>query len=130
MSRSSQNGDRCFFESRTYVHVLVAVILLLLLVGGVVYLDHRCFYSKRVRALRCNNIIRQIDAAKEQYRVEHVLADGDFVSPEQLGPYLDGGWKGNTCPAGGMYQVNPVGQNPRCSVHGALPEAKGSALKR
>jgi hypothetical protein len=73
-----------------------------------------------VQRNQCINNLRIIDAAKEQAALEGRLKEGDKVDMKLLQDYLPGG-RMPVCPAGGVYTVNPVGTNPRCSVHGELP---------
>jgi DNA repair exonuclease SbcCD ATPase subunit len=70
----------------------------------------------------CINNLRQIDGAKQQWALEHGKTAGALLTPADLQPYL----KSNTlpsCPGGGVYNLNPVGIPPICSVPGhALPK--------
>jgi hypothetical protein len=70
----------------------------------------------------CINNLRQIDGAKQQWALEHGKTVGALLTPADLLPYL----KSNalpSCPGGGVYNLNPVGIAPICSVPGhALPK--------
>ncbi len=70
----------------------------------------------------CLNNLRMIDAAKQQWALEHGKPTGTLLTAADLAPYL----KTNVlpaCPAGGVYTLNPVGLSPICSIPGhALPK--------
>jgi hypothetical protein len=63
----------------------------------------------------CINNLRQIDAAKSQWALEKSKKDGDVPTKDDLLPYLR---KWPTCPSGGTYTINAVGEPPTCSVPG------------
>lgn len=80
-----------------------------------VFLDAHCFFNPRMQGLRCNNNLRMIDSAKEQAALALHLSDTDLVTEAHITPYM----KGNQmpkCPAGGIYSINPMNKNPRCSL--------------
>lgn len=73
----------------------------------------------------CINNLRMIDAAKEQWALEHNLADGAVADPNGISQYIRGA-RLPVCPAGGVYKINAIGRNPECSVPGhRLPGAGG-----
>lgn len=65
----------------------------------------------------CINNLRQIDAAKQQWAVEHNKQVNSVPTPEEIAPYLKNGVM-PACPAGGVYTINAVGQPPACSIPG------------
>jgi len=67
--------------------------------------------------LQCINQLRMIDAAKEQYAMEHNLSDGAVADPAGISEYLRGG-RLPTCPQGGEYTIKPIGTDPTCSIPG------------
>jgi hypothetical protein len=70
----------------------------------------------------CINNLRQIDAAKNQWALENNKKPGDVPTAQDLSPYLKGGFTSLHCPANGTYNIEPVGQNPTCSIpNHALP---------
>lgn len=71
----------------------------------------------------CIANMRQIQIAKEQAALEHDFHKGDSIPKEQVSKYLSSGFEGLTCPKGGHYTINPVGEDPECSVHGKSSEA-------
>ena len=68
----------------------------------------------------CIKNLRQLDAAKESWRLENHKTSNDAPGWLDLLPYLR---DKPVCPQGGVYIVGTVGQPPRCSLGGmhALP---------
>ena len=67
----------------------------------------------------CVNNLRQIDAAANQFALEHHLTNGSPINfPGDLTPYikLDANGKIPSCPSGGIYHLSKVGENPTCSL--------------
>jgi len=68
---------------------------------------------------RCINNLRQIDAAAQQWALEHGKRDGDHIDyPNDLKPYLSVDYPKGVplCPDGGVYILNKVGDKPTCSI--------------
>jgi DNA repair exonuclease SbcCD ATPase subunit len=74
------------------------------------------------QAVACINNLRQIDGAKQIWASEKQKPPGALLTAADLAPYL--GPNGlPTCPAGGVYTLNPVGLAPICNIPGhALPK--------
>jgi hypothetical protein len=70
----------------------------------------------------CINNLRQIDAAKQQWALENNKTADAIPTEQEVAQYL----KGNvlpTCPSGGIYMINAVGEAPTCSIPGhVLPQ--------
>jgi hypothetical protein len=69
------------------------------------------------QAAICINNLRMIDGAKQQWALEKQKPQGALMIAADLAPYL----KTNalpTCPAGGVYTINPVGYAPICNIPG------------
>jgi len=67
----------------------------------------------------CINNLRQIDAAANQFALEHNLTNGDRINyPNDLTPYikLNSARKIPPCPSGGIYHIGRVGKTPTCSL--------------
>jgi hypothetical protein len=67
----------------------------------------------------CVNNLRQIDAAANQFALEHSLTNGSPISfPDDLTPYikLNSAGKIPACPQGGIYHIGKVGETPTCSL--------------
>ena len=67
----------------------------------------------------CINNLRQIDAAANQFALEHNLTKGSPINfPDDLTPYikLNAAGKIPGFPQGGAYRINKVGENPTCSL--------------
>ena len=77
----------------------------------------------RTHSTRCGNAcinnLRQIDAAVNEFALEHHLTNGAPVNfPSDLTPYikLDRNGKIPPCPDGGVYHVSKVGESPTCTL--------------
>jgi hypothetical protein len=78
--------------------------------------------QQRDQTATCINNLRQIDGAKEQWALENQKPPGTLVSTEDLAHYLSNKAI-PTCPAGGIYTLNPVGLHPICNIPGhVLPK--------
>jgi type II secretory pathway pseudopilin PulG len=72
----------------------------------------------------CINNLRQIDAAVNQFALEHQLTNGDRINfPNDLTPYIKLNSQGKipSCPSGGIYHVGRIGKNPTCSLSTLTP---------
>ena len=72
----------------------------------------------------CINTLRQIDAAANQFALEHHLTNGDAINfPNDLTPYikLNSAGKIPGCPQGGIYSIKKVGDTPTCTLSTATP---------
>jgi dsDNA-specific endonuclease/ATPase MutS2 len=65
----------------------------------------------------CINNLRQLDAAKQQWALEHNKTAETIPSAHDLAPYLKDGVL-PICPSGGAYALNAVNQVPTCSIQG------------
>jgi hypothetical protein len=67
----------------------------------------------------CINNLRQIDAAANEFALEHSKTNGDAINyPEDLTPYFKFTKDGKIlpCPSGGNYSIKKVGELPTCSL--------------
>jgi len=75
----------------------------------------------------CINNMRQIDAAKNEWALEHNAKSNDVVTINDIRPYIERernnafiklDAKGNLpkCPSGGIYTIGKVGESPTCSL--------------
>lgn len=67
----------------------------------------------------CINNLRQIDAAANEFALEHGKTNGDAINyPGDLIPYikLNSHGKIPPCPSGGIYSIKRVGDKPTCSI--------------
>jgi len=78
--------------------------------------------QQRDQITTCINNLRQMDGAKEQWALENQRPAGTLVSTQDLAPYFPNKTV-PTCPAGGIYTLNPVGLHPICNIPGhVLPK--------
>jgi hypothetical protein len=95
--------------------VIVAVI------GFLVWIAIPNFIKSRAisAANPCINNLRQIDAAANQFALEHNLTNGSPINfPSDLTPYIKLNTAGKIprCPQGGIYHISKVGETPTCSL--------------
>ncbi len=72
---------------------------------------------EQANTLTCQNNLRTIQGAKQQWAQEHQKPATALMTTADLMPYL----RGNAmpvCPAGGVYSLNPVSVPPRCNIPG------------
>jgi hypothetical protein len=82
----------------------------------------------------CSHNLQKMNGAKEQAAMAYAWKNGQQVllgSPEEKNvlQYVSGNQR-PTCPAGGRYEWNPVGQRPTCSLGAHGMKAGGSHAKR
>jgi hypothetical protein len=66
----------------------------------------------------------QIDAAKEQWALDHKKTTNDIPTWDDLKPYVE--LNGNAelkCPAGGIYSIGKIGEFPTCSLGNTVTPA-------
>jgi general secretion pathway protein G len=69
----------------------------------------------------CINNLRQIDAAKNEWALEHDSKSNDirpYIERERNNPFIKLDAKGNLpkCPSGGIYSIGKIGEPPTCSL--------------
>jgi len=75
--------------------------------------------SQASLANACINNLRQIDAAKQQWALEYKKTTNDIPREEDIRPYIGPGpGMLPTCPAGGVYTIGNLVEQPRCSIPG------------
>lgn len=97
---------------------LWAVAAALCLCGGVACVVRSCFLKERARhqEVACISNMRNIQGAIEHWAMEENRASGSPVNVQEVAMYfIHNRWP--TCPAGGAYTVQFIGDKPRCSVH-------------
>src|SRR5262245_35309650 len=73
----------------------------------------------------CTNHLRQIDAAKDTWALDHHKTTNDVPTWADIGPYLprwlaEAGRDRPTCPAGGTYRIGSMSEYATCSIGGPL----------
>jgi len=109
--------------SKKSVIAIAAIALVGILVVVVIPAYVRA-HSQR-SAAPCVNRLMQVEAAKEEWALEHSKTTNDVPTWDDLYPYL---WSGFTnswftngrpvCPEGGVYTLGRVGVPPTCSIGG------------
>jgi hypothetical protein len=75
----------------------------------------------------CINNLRQIDAAKNEWALEHNAKSNDIITINDIRPYIERernnsfiklDAKGNLpkCPSGGIYTIGKIDEPPTCSL--------------
>jgi hypothetical protein len=108
--------------SKAFIIVLAAVAVIVLAAGIPNFIRAR---STRA-AYPCINNLRQLDAAKNQWKLEKNKTDNDMPTWNDLRPYLPS-WGSNgipVCPDGGVYTLGRVRQSPACSLGNSEPGHK------
>jgi len=95
--------------------------LSLLLIFGCLVIGVPLFIKARsVTAVNaCVNNLHQIDAAANQFALNHNLTNGSPINfPNDLTPYINPHSAGKIpkCPQGGTYSIKRVGETPTCSL--------------
>ena len=103
---------------------LVEIMIVVAIIGLLAAIAIPSFVKARAesQAKICMNILRIIDAAKEQAAmaqgwVEDVVVDGNATNTAAVLKYVKGGVLPN-CPASGVYTYEPIGTVPRCNIGG------------
>jgi len=81
-------------------------------------------HSGPSRVNECINNLRQIDGAARQFAIEHNLTNGAPIHfPDDLINYIKLNRYGKipSCPDGGIYVIEHVGDTPTCSLSNAVP---------
>jgi prepilin-type N-terminal cleavage/methylation domain-containing protein len=99
------------------IMIVVAIIGLLAAIAIPSYVHARA----KSQATACINNLRQIESAVQQIDFANDLAPGATVDyPDDITPYIKLNSNGQApgCPAGGTYNLAPVGANPQalCSL--------------
>ena len=119
---SEQNKNACS------AFTVYEIVLLVCIVGFLVALVLPNFSGSHPTspANACINNLRQIDAAANQFALEHNLTNGDAIKfPDDLTNYikLTRAGKIPPCPSGGIYSIKKVGDVPTCSLGTNVPQA-------
>lgn len=96
-----------------YLGVLLAIVMIPLMLAIAI----PNFVRARETAQRnfCINNLRQLEAAKQQWKLEHDKQPTDIPTESDLAPYLKSA-QPLRCPAGGEYKINSVEEPPTCSI--------------
>jgi len=96
-------------------------LLIVAAIGLLVWMAIPNFIRSRATSAAnpCINNLRQIDAAANQFALEHNQTNGAPIHfPDDLTPYikLNSAGKIPGCPNGGVYHISKVGKAPTCSL--------------
>lgn len=99
----------------TLIEVMIIIMIIVILMEIAV----PNFIMARTTSQRssCMNNLKQIDAAKEEWAMDNRAPAGAAVNMTDIaGVYIRGAATGPVCPGGGSYKLNPVGNEPECSL--------------
>ncbi|HSY19082.1 MAG TPA: hypothetical protein VK815_12135 [Candidatus Acidoferrales bacterium] len=98
---------------------VVSIIIIGILVAIAGKIPRTIGGSHTSPANNCINNLRQIDAAANQFALEHNKTNGEAIKfPDDLTPYikLTSEDKIPPCPSGGIYHISKFGEAPTCSL--------------
>jgi prepilin-type N-terminal cleavage/methylation domain-containing protein len=97
---------------------LLEIMIVVTIIGFLAGLGVPAFMRARASTQkgRCVDNMRQMSGAKEQWAVENFANNGDSVEEDAIAPFFKRGFP--TCPGGGDYELNVVGQDPTCNIGG------------
>ena len=77
----------------------------------------------------CYNNLRWMDGAKDVLAEKGHLTNGTQVTITQILPYMPAHVHEVRCAKNGRYVIGPIGEEPRCTVHGSQSEMEGNWQK-
>ena len=94
---------------------LVEIMIVVAIIGLLAAIAIPSFMKSRTTSQQnaCVNNLRQIEAGKEQWEMANNRSDGDTINTTQVATYIKGGTM-PTCPGGGGYTYDVVGNNVDC----------------
>jgi len=104
--------------TKTRGFTLVEIMIVVFIIGILLAIAVPNFFKARdnSRARTCVSNLLQIQSAKEQAAMEKRMANTDTPNMTDLAPdYMK---QIPECPAGGTYSVNPISEDPTCSLGG------------
>jgi len=108
--------------SKSFLIVLAAMAAIVLAIAVPNFIRARATRS----AAPCINILRQFDAAKNEWALENHKAPDDMPTWKDLSPFLPARWSNIVpiCPDGGAYTLGRIRQLPTCSLGDTKPGHK------
>ena len=107
-------------------YVSIGLSLLLIPLMAAIAIPNFVKARSTAQANACINNLRQIDAAANEFALEHGKTNGEAIHfPDDLTPYIKFNRQGKfpSCPAGGVYSLKKVGDTPTCSLDSTVTPA-------
>jgi hypothetical protein len=68
----------------------------------------------------CINNLSMIQAGKQQWAEQTEQPSNALPTPENISPFIKGGFAECKCPREGKYIIHPLGQESECTLHGTV----------
>jgi hypothetical protein len=106
--------------SKSLKIIVVSLVCVATLAAGVKWIIHARSGSA---VSSCTNNLRQIDAAKASWAMEHHKTTNDVPTWAEVRPYLprclaEAGYEKPVCPDGGTYALGSLTEYSACSIGG------------
>lgn len=105
-------------EKRPNGFTLVEIMIVVAIIGMLAVMASPSFLRSRdlTNASICINNLRLLVTAKAMFAVEGRRQHGDLVAADDVNPYLKRPFEQMNEPAGGQYDLQPVGHDPLCTM--------------
>jgi len=96
---------------------LVEIMIVVAIIGLLSSIAIPSFMKARTTSQQnaCINNLRQIESAKEQWAMANMKATGAAIVSTDVDTYMK---TTPSCPAGGVYTYNLIGNNAACAITG------------
>ena len=104
----------------SFVEIMIVIAIIGLLAAIAIPSFVRANQTKNQNICLAN--LREIDAAKEQYRIENNIVNNSPCALENIDSYVKGGVGSLFCPSDASrtfntsYDINTIGEDPACKI--------------
>ena len=89
----------------------------ILILSVIVFFSGYRIYKKQAERRICMRNLKELSEAKNKFAAEYGAGWGAEITLRTLESFSNRKFQ---CPSGGKYEVNPVGEEVSCSIHGKL----------